>query len=119
MSDTFATRPLRHWAGNLIVALALAAMVSGVMLLPMLLMHQIQAFTAAPARPAATQQPARDSDACDLIVGPAKDHCRSHSRDNTDAAPPAGDGFGVASAVLLVPALLGIAVVLAGRRSTS
>ncbi|QIB49532.1 hypothetical protein [Streptomyces aureoverticillatus] len=118
MSDTFAPpSPLRRWAGNLIVCLALAVMVCGLMLGPMLLLHHIcQAFTNSSAKPAATQQSARDSDACDLIVGPAKEHCRSHGE--TDAARPAGDGFGVASVVLLAPALLGVAVVLAGRRST-
>ncbi|WP_326615155.1 hypothetical protein OG949_40425 (plasmid) [Streptomyces scopuliridis] len=71
----------------------------------------------APAQPATTTTTSRASDACDLIVGPAKDYCQ-----RPDAAAPtaaAGAGITRTGAVLLVPVVLGIAVLLRRNRRQS
>ncbi|WP_329583567.1 hypothetical protein [Streptomyces sp. NBC_01361] len=68
--------------------------------------------TPAPAHPAAARTSAGTSDVCDLIVGPAKAYCQR--QDNT--SPDCAAGIPRAAALLLVPALLGIALLALRRR---
>ncbi|MEU9056252.1 hypothetical protein AB0D37_38680 [Streptomyces sp. NPDC048384] len=56
------------------------------------------------------------SDACDLIVGPARDYCQSA---DSPTAPSADDGIRPAGVVLLVPVVLGFIVLLCLRRRTA
>lgn len=122
MSDTFSPGPLRRWTVKLTLVLAAVTVVSAVLLLPHLLLPRIgDAFTAAPAHRSAPPRPADDSDACHLVSGPAQAVCQ-HGARGTDPAPPLRGGragFTVTSAVLLAPAVLGVAVILASRRSLS
>ncbi|WJV51808.1 hypothetical protein [Streptomyces flavofungini] len=121
MPDTFSTGPLRRWAVTLTVVLAAVTVVSAVLLLPHLLLPRIgDAFTSPPAHRSAPPRPADGSDACQLVAGPAKSFCQRGEQD-TEVAPTPGDraGVSVTSAILLAPAVLGVAVILASRRSTS
>lgn len=56
------------------------------------------------------------SDACDLIVGPARDYCQSA---DAPTAPSADDGIRPVGVVLLLPVVLGVIVLLRLRRRTA
>ncbi|MEV4976013.1 hypothetical protein [Streptomyces scopuliridis] len=71
-----------------------------------------------PAQPATTATTSRASDACDLIVGPARDYCQRPDT-ATPTAASAGAGVTRTGAVLLVPVVLGIAVLLRRNRRQS
>jgi hypothetical protein len=118
MSDTFSRpHPVGRATVTLVAVLALTVAVLAVLWgpgVPNAWWPQTgNAFAAehiVPATPSTAAAP--ESDPCDLIVGPAKAYClRSDPH-----IPPAEGEFGWAGALLLAPALLGLAVLLNRRR---
>ncbi|MDF3141054.1 MULTISPECIES: hypothetical protein [unclassified Streptomyces] len=119
MSDTFAPRRARH----LVTALALLLTAAGIVAV-LVMAHGVpevwwpqtgHAFTPTATPAAAVGDTAAASDPCDLIVGPAYDYCRR----GTNSPAPSGGGITRTGALLLLPALLGIGVLLYRRRSRS
>ncbi|MFB7755090.1 hypothetical protein ACFC18_36655 [Streptomyces sp. NPDC056121] len=74
-----------------------------------------KAFAAGHTAHAAPTAATPANDPCDLIVGPAKAYCQR----SDPHIPPAEGEFGWAGALLLAPALLGLAVLLNHRRRQS
>ncbi|MGA4844785.1 hypothetical protein ACOBQB_00215 [Streptomyces sp. G5(2025)] len=124
MSDTFIRSVLRR-ASVWLLFLAVAAVVSVVLLAPRLLLPRIgDTFTPAPANHsapataghAAPVESRSDSDACDLIVGPAKAYCLKH---DPDAERSSQTGLSTTGVIVMVPAVFSLGVLLGRRRCAS
>ncbi|MBC9729311.1 hypothetical protein [Streptomyces sp. TRM68367] len=118
MRDTFAPHRARRLGPALVVLLAAAAIMAIT-----LMAHGVpdawwpqtgDAFTTTATSAARTAGTGSASDPCDLIVGPAHDYCQ---RGADSTAPSAGGGSTSTGVLLLIPALLGIGVLLRLRWS--
>ncbi|MFI2620530.1 hypothetical protein [Streptomyces sp. NPDC018584] len=100
-----------------LLLLAVAAVVSAVLLTPRLLLPRIgNTFTAAPAGHSAPVESRSDRDACDLIVGPAKAYCLKHDP-HAERSPQSG--LSTTGVIVLAPAVFGLGVLLGRRRCAS
>ncbi|MFE6164059.1 hypothetical protein ACFQ7F_34670 [Streptomyces sp. NPDC056486] len=113
MSDTF-SRPARRVTLALAVLLAAASFVTGLVLGPGVLEvwwpRTGDAFAATATTQHAVTVTDSPDDPCDLIVGPVKEHCQRVHTTPPPSSP--GDGLTRTSVLLLIPAALGVAVLL-------